>query len=122
MQTRGIALAQQISEKHLLENLPTPAKGNRLHHFSGATLAGQEGAERLCGPSHGGGHACSFVLFQQCSTRKAYWETLGRWDENAWWGGTLTVRETRIVRADKLAKDLRNGQQGGSAARAHPSG
>ena len=50
----------------------------------------------------------SFVLFHRFNG-KAYWETLGRWDANQG-GGTLTVRDA-IVRADKLAKDLRNGRR-----------
>ena len=51
----------------------------------------------------------SFVLFHQTKRGKAYWETLGRWDENPQ-GGTLTVRDA-IVKADKLAKDLKNGRR-----------
>jgi integrase len=50
----------------------------------------------------------SFVLFHRFNG-KAYWETLGRWDSNPQ-GGTLTVRDA-IVKADKLAKDLKNGRR-----------
>ncbi|MGJ4908856.1 tyrosine-type recombinase/integrase [Bradyrhizobium sp. HKCCYLS2033] len=50
----------------------------------------------------------SFVLFHRVAG-KGYLETLGRWDENAQ-GGTLTVRDA-IVRADKIAKDLKNGRR-----------
>jgi hypothetical protein len=48
------------------------------------------------------------VLFHRVDGRK-YLETLGRWDENPQ-GGTLTVRDA-IVKADKLAKDLKNGRR-----------
>lgn len=50
----------------------------------------------------------SFVLFHRVDGRK-FLETLGRWDENEQ-GGTLTVRDA-IVRADKLAKDIKNGRR-----------
>ena len=97
---------QQISEK-IVGNLPTPAKGNRLHYFSGATLQGKKAPSGFAVRVTAAGTR-SFVLFHRFDG-KAYWETLGRWDENAQ-GGTLTVRDA-IVRADKLAKDLRNGRR-----------
>jgi integrase len=97
---------QQISEK-IVGKLPTPAKGNRLHYFSGATLQGKKAPSGFAVRVTAAGTR-SFVLFHRFDG-KAYWETLGRWDENAQ-GGTLTVRDA-IVRADKLAKDLRNGRR-----------
>ncbi len=50
----------------------------------------------------------SFVLFHRVNGKK-FLETLGRWDANAQ-GGTLTVRDA-IVKADKLAKDIKNGRR-----------
>jgi integrase len=97
---------QQISEK-IVENLPTPGKGNRLHYFSGATLQGKKAPSGFAVRITAAGTR-SFVLFHRFNG-KPYWETLGRWDANAQ-GGTLTVRDA-IVRADKLAKDLRNGRR-----------
>jgi integrase len=97
---------QQISEK-IVGKLPTPAKGNKLHYFSGATLQGKKAPSGFAVRVTAAGTR-SFVLFHRFDG-KPYWETLGRWDENAQ-GGTLTVRDA-IVRADKLAKDLRNGRR-----------
>jgi integrase len=97
---------QQISEK-IVGNLPAPAKGNRLHYFSGVTLQGKKAPSGFAVRVTAAGTR-SFVLFHRFNG-KAYWETLGRWDANQG-GGTLTVRDA-IVRADKLAKDLRNGRR-----------
>jgi integrase len=97
---------QSISEK-IVGNLPTPATGNRLHYFSGATLQGKKAPSGFAVRITAAGTR-SFVLFHRFNG-KGYWETLGRWDANAH-GGTLTVRDA-IVRADKLAKDLRNGRR-----------
>jgi integrase len=99
-------MTEAISEK-IVEKLPTPAKGNRLHYFSGATLQGKKAPSGFAVRVTAAGTR-SFVLFHRFNG-KAYWETLGRWDANAQ-GGTLTVRDA-IVRADKLAKDLRNGRR-----------
>jgi integrase len=99
-------MAEQISEK-IVGNLPAPAKGNRLHYFSGATLQGKKAPSGFAIRITAAGTR-SFVLFHRFDG-KPYWETLGRWDANAQ-GGTLTVRDA-IVRADKLAKDLRNGRR-----------
>jgi integrase len=107
MQTR------QISEK-IVGNLPKPGLGgngkqkpNELHYFSGATLQGKKAPAGFAVRVTAAGTK-SFVLFHR-HQGKAYWETLGRWDENPQ-GGTLTVRDA-IVRADKLAKDLKNGRR-----------
>jgi integrase len=99
-------MAEQISEK-IVGNLPAPAKGNKLHYFSGVTLQGKKAPSGFAVRVTAAGTK-AFVLFHRFNG-KAYWETLGRWDENAQ-GGTLTVRDA-IVRADKLAKDLRNGRR-----------
>jgi integrase len=106
LQTRGARMAEQISEK-IVGSLPTPAAGNRLHYFSGATLQGKKAPSGFAVRVTAAGTK-SFVWFHRVDG-KAYWETLGRWDANAQ-GGTLTVRDA-IVRADKLAKDLRNGRR-----------
>ncbi|MCC8964890.1 site-specific integrase [Bradyrhizobium sp. Pear76] len=97
---------QQISEK-AVAGLPAPAKGNKVHFFSGATLQGKK-APAGFGVRVTAGGTKSFVLFHRVDGRK-YLETLGRWDENPQ-GGTLTVRDA-IIRADKLAKDLKNGRR-----------
>jgi integrase len=99
-------MAEQISER-IVENLPAPASGNRLHYFSGATLQGKKAPSGFAVRVTAAGTK-SFVWFHRVDG-KSYLETLGRWDANAQ-GGTLTVRDA-IVRADKLAKDLRNGRR-----------
>jgi integrase len=99
-------MSEAISEK-IVGNLPKPAKGNRLHYFSGATLQGKKAPSGFAVRVTAAGTK-AFVLFHRFNG-KAYWETLGRWDANAQ-GGTLTVRDA-IIRADRLAKDLRNGRR-----------
>lgn len=95
-----------ISEK-IVESLPIPAKGNKVYFFSGAALQGKK-APAGFGVRVTAGGTKSFVLFHRVDGRK-FLETLGRWDENDQ-GGTLTVRDA-IVRADKLAKDIKNGRR-----------
>ena len=95
-----------ISEK-IVESLPVPEAGNKVHFFSGAALQGKK-APAGFGVRVTAGGTKSFVLFHRVDGRK-YLETLGRWDANAQ-GGTLTVRDA-IVRADKLAKDFKNGRR-----------
>lgn len=97
---------QQISEK-IVGNLPTPAAGNKLHYFSGATLQGKKAPSGFAVRVTAAGTK-SFVWFHRVDG-KGYLETLGRWDANQG-GGTLTVRDA-IVRADRLAKDVRNGRR-----------
>src|SRR5580704_4106301 len=97
---------QQLSEKAVAA-LPVPDSGNKVHWFSGATLQGKK-APAGFGVRVTAGGTKSFVLFHRVDGRK-YLETLGRWDENAQ-GGTLTVRDA-IVRADRLAKDIKNGRR-----------
>ncbi|MEH2485432.1 tyrosine-type recombinase/integrase [Bradyrhizobium sp. AZCC 2230] len=97
---------QQISEK-IVEALPVPGKGNKVHFFSGASLQGKK-APAGFGVRVTAGGTKSFVLFHRVDGRK-FLETLGRWDENEQ-GGTLTVRDA-IVKADKLAKDIKNGRR-----------
>jgi integrase len=95
-----------ISEK-IVASLPIPEAGNKVHFFSGATLQGKK-APAGFGVRCTAAGTKSFVLFHRIEGRK-YLETLGRWDENAQ-GGTLTVRDA-IVRAEKLAKDIKNGRR-----------
>jgi integrase len=95
-----------ISEK-VVEALPVPEKGNKVHFFSGATLQGKK-APAGFGVRCTAAGTKSFVLFHRADGRK-YLETLGRWDANDQ-GGTLTVRDA-IVKADKLAKDFKNGRR-----------
>jgi integrase len=97
---------QQISEK-VVAGLPVPAKGNKVHFFSGATLQGKK-APAGFGVRCTAAGTKSFVLFHRAAGRK-HLETLGRWDENEQ-GGTLTVRGA-IVEAEKLAKSLKNGRR-----------
>jgi integrase len=105
LQTRGVTM-QTISEK-IVAALPVPQTGNKLHYFSGATLQGKKAPSGFAVRVTAAGTR-SFVLFHRFNG-KAYWETLGRWDANAQ-GGTLTVRDA-IVRADRLAKDIKNGRR-----------
>ena len=95
-------MKNQMSEK-VAAGLPVPAKGNKVHFFSGATLQGKK-APAGFGVRCTAAGTKSFVLFHRVDGRK-YLETLGRWDANEQ-GGTLTVRDA-IVRADKLAKDIK---------------
>jgi integrase len=97
---------QTISEK-IVAALPVPPAGNKLHYFSGATLQGKKAPSGFAVRITAAGTR-SFVLFHRFNG-KAYWETLGRWDANPQ-GGTLTVRDA-IVKADKLAKDIKNGRR-----------
>jgi integrase len=95
-----------ISEK-IVEGLPVQMAGNKVHFFSGATLQGKKAPSGFAVRVTAAGTK-SFVLFHRVDGRK-FLETLGRWDANAQ-GGTLTVRDA-IVRADKLAKDIKNGRR-----------
>jgi integrase len=95
-----------ISEK-IVEALPAPATGNKLHYFSGASLQGKKAPAGFAVRVTAAGTK-SFVLFHRVNG-KPYLPTLGRWDANAQ-GGTLTVREA-IIAADKLAKAIKNGKQ-----------
>jgi integrase len=97
---------QMISEK-IVEGLPVPAVGNKVHYFSGATLQGKKAPSGFAVRVTAAGTK-SFVLFHRVAGTK-YLETLGRWDANVQ-GGTLTVRDA-IVRAEKVAKDLKNGRR-----------
>jgi hypothetical protein len=95
-----------ISEK-IVESLPVPPAGNKVHFFSGATLQGKKAPSGFAVRVTAAGTK-SFVLFHRADGRK-FLETLGRWDANPQ-GGTLTVRDA-IVRADRLAKDIKNGRR-----------
>ena len=93
-----------ISEK-IVAALPVPEAGNKLHYFSGATLQGRRAPSGFAVRVTSAGTK-SFVWFHRVNG-KPYWETLGRWDENAQ-GGTLTVRDA-IIAADKRAKLVARG-------------
>ena len=95
-----------ISEK-IVESLPIPPAGNKVHFFSGATLQGKKAPSGFAVRVTAAGTK-SFVWFHRVDGT-GYLETLGRWDANQG-GGTLTVRDA-IVRADRLAKDVRNGRR-----------
>lgn len=97
---------QEISEK-VVRALEIPAKGNKVHFFSGAKLQGKK-APAGFGVRVTASGTKAFVLFHRVAGRK-YLETLGRWDENAQ-GGNLTVRDA-IIKADKLMKDLAKGNR-----------
>src|SRR5258708_3068393 len=97
----------RANREKIVGNLATPAKGNKLHYFSGASLQGKKAPSGFAVRVTAAGTR-AFVWFHRVNG-KPYLETLGRWDENAG-GGTLTVRDA-IVRADKLAKDLKNGRR-----------
>jgi integrase len=99
-------MPEAISEK-IVDKLPIPDAGNKVHFFSGSTLQGKK-APAGFGVRVTAGGTKSFVLFHRVEGRK-YLETLGRWDENDQ-GGTLTVRDA-IVKADRLAKDFKNGRR-----------
>jgi integrase len=96
----------QISEKIVAE-LAVPAKGNKVHFFSGATLQGKKAPSGF-GVRVTAGGTKSFVLFHRFDGRK-YLETLGRWDENPK-GGSLTVRDA-IRKAADVVKDLQKGRR-----------
>lgn len=98
--------APTISEK-IVAALPVPAKGNKLHYFSGASLQGKKAPAGFAVRVTAAGTK-AFVLFHRVNG-KPYLPTLGRWDANAG-GGTLTVRDA-IIKADKLAKDIKNGRR-----------
>lgn len=97
---------QEISEK-IVRGLEIPAKGNKVHFFSGAKLQGKK-APAGFGVRVTASGTKAFVLFHRVAGRK-YLETLGRWDENEQ-GGSLTVRDA-IIKADKLVKDLAKGNR-----------
>lgn len=95
--------AEKISEK-VVAALPAPAKGNRLHYFSGASLQGKKAPSGFAVRVTSAGTK-SFVWFHRVNG-KPHLETLGRWDENSK-GGNLTVLAA-IVAADKRAKAVRD--------------
>src|ERR1700736_5053712 len=99
-------MAEQISEK-IVGNLPIPPKGNKLHYFSGASLQGKKAPSGFAVRVTSAGTR-AFVWFHRVNG-KPYLETLGRWDENA--GGGPLAGVDAMVRADKLAKDVKNGRR-----------
>ena len=95
-----------ISEK-IVEALPAPAEGNRLHYFSGAICQGKKAPNGFAVRTTAAGTK-SFVLFHRVAG-KPYLPTLGRWVGNEG-GGTLTVRDA-IIAASDLAKAMATGKQ-----------
>jgi integrase len=95
-----------ISEK-IVEGLPLPESGNKVHFFSGASVQGKKAPSGF-GVRVTAAGTKSFVLFHRADGRK-HLETLGRWDANAQ-GGTLTVRDA-IVKAGTVAKALATGKR-----------
>ena len=95
---------QAISEK-IVEKLPVPEAGNKVHFFSGATLQGKKAPSGF-GVRVTAGGTKAFVLFHRQDGKK-FLETLGRWDANQG-GGTLTVRDA-IIAADQRAKLIAKG-------------
>ena len=96
-------MTEPISEK-IVGALPTPAKGNKLHYFSGATLQGKKAPSGFAVRVTANGTK-SFVWFHRVEG-KPYLETIGRWNENLK-GGGLTVLQAILAaraRADELSK------------------
>jgi integrase len=94
-----------ISEK-IVASLPTPASGNKLHYFSGATLQGKKAPSGFAVRVTAAGTK-SFVLFYR-KDGKPYLDTIGRWDENAKGGGLTVLRG--IIAAKVRADEIQNGK------------
>jgi integrase len=78
-------MPEAISEK-IVEKLPVPSEGNKVHFFSGAKLQGKE-APAGFGVRCTAGGSKSFVWFHRVDGKK-HLETLGAWEPKA---GGLTV-------------------------------
>jgi integrase len=94
---------QTISEK-IVEKLPTPATGNRLHYFSGAKLQGKEAPGGFAVRVTAAGSK-AFVWFHRVDG-KGHLETLGPWEPKA---GGLTVYDAIgkcIERRKAIAKGV----------------
>jgi integrase len=87
-----------ISEK-VVEGLPVPEAGNKVHYFSGATLQGKRTPSGF-GVRVTAAGAKSFVLFHRMDGKK-YLVTLGRW-------GDLSVRAA-IMAAQVRVKAVHKG-------------
>jgi integrase len=87
-----------ISEK-VVEGLPMPEAGNKVHYFSGATLQGKRTPSGF-GVRVTAAGAKSFVLFHRMDGKK-YLVTLGRW-------GDLSVRAA-IMAAQARVKAMHKG-------------
>jgi integrase len=94
-----------ISEK-IVASLPTPASGNKLHYFSGATLQGKKAPSGFAIRVTAAGTK-SFVLFYRKDS-KSYLDTIGRWDENAKGGGLTVLRG--IIAAKGRADEIQGGK------------
>jgi integrase len=98
---------QAISEK-IVEKLPIPEAGNKVHFFSGAKLQGKE-APAGFGVRCTAGGSKSFVWFHRVDGRK-HLETIGQWNPKA---GGLTVYDALgkcIDRRKAIAKGVKNGK------------
>src|ERR1700722_19772766 len=94
---------QAISEK-IVEKLPIPEAGNKVHFFSGAKLQGKE-APAGFGVRCTAGGTKSFVWFHRVDGRK-HLETIGQWNPKA---GGLTVYDAIsecIKRKKAIAKGV----------------
>jgi integrase len=92
-----------ISEK-IVRSLPTPASGNKLHYFSGATLQGKKAPSGFAVRVTSAGTK-SFVWFHRVEGRP-HLETIGRWDENEKGGGLTVLRAILAAkaRAEEISK------------------
>jgi integrase len=102
---------EAISEK-IVAGLPSPATGNKLHYFSGATLQGKKAPSGFAVRVTSAGTK-AFVWFHRVAG-KPHWETLGRWDGNDG-GGNLTVRDAIIkcaARALAVSTGVQKDQSG----------
>lgn len=95
-----------ISEK-IVGDLPRPAKGGKLHYFTGAEWRGQKAPAGFAVRVTAAGTK-SFVLYYRVRG-KGHLETLGRWDAKSE-GETLSVDEA-IAAAQKLVSDLKSGRR-----------
>jgi integrase len=92
-----------ISEK-IVEKLPIPAAGNKVHFFSGATLQGKE-APGGFGVRCTAGGSKSFVWFHRVGGRK-HLETLGPWEPKAGGLSTYEAIAKCIERRKAIAKGV----------------
>lgn len=95
-----------ISEK-IVGDLPRPAKGGKLHYFTGAVWRGQKAPSGFAVRVTAAGTK-SFVLYYRVRG-KGHLETLGRWDPKSG-EEALSVYEA-IVAAQELVTDLKSGRR-----------
>jgi hypothetical protein len=92
-----------ISEK-IVEKLPTPAKGNKLHYFSGAKLQGKEAPGGFAVRVTAAGSK-SFVWFHRVDGT-GHLETLGPWEPKAGGLSTYGAIVKCIERRKAIAKGI----------------